>query len=226
MTGSGTSPAIDRHHPGAARFHQTCAANRGFMQRAVRHLARQGITQFLDLGAGPPVSPAVHEVAQAVNPAARVVYVDHDPLVAERWRLLQAGNTGVIEADLRDPKAIMEHKELRRLLDLDRPIAILLLFALNHIADRDDPAGIVAGLMGAAAPGSHLVLSHPADDIDYGTCADQAIGFCRGFLEVFGFFSGLRLLAPGLIRASLWRPDDVDVPCLGSVWAYGGVARK
>ena len=217
----------------APEFRQTCIANRRFMERAVRCLVRRGVTQFLDLGAGLPASPNVHEVALELNPTARVVYVDSDPLVTSRGRDLPA-NTAMIEADLRDPVAIMEDKELIRLLDLDQPIAIMLLFALNHVADNEDPAGIVAGFMEAVAPGSYMVLSHPTDDVDYGRCAavsdggtdGGAMGFCRSYMDIYRLFSGLYLVEPGLIRTSMWRPDEADVPQLGSVWAYGGVACK
>src|SRR5690348_20721 len=144
-------------------------ANRAFLARAVRFLASEaGIRQFLDIGTGIPTGNNTHEVAQHVAPESRVVYVDNDPFVLSHARALLAsrpeGVTEYVEADLRDPQKILDIAA--RLLDLEQPVAVMLMTILQHIDDEDDPGKIVAALMAAMPPGSYLALSHPAKDID------------------------------------------------------------
>lgn len=217
----------------APEVRDTALSNRRFLARAVRDLAADGITQFLDIGSGLPVNPNVHEVAQSVNPLARVVYVDNDPIVASHGRALLAGSgTTTIRADLREPERILDHQELRRLLDPQQPVAIVLAFVLDYIADAEDPWGLVAELMDWAAPGSCLVLSHVTGDFTQNPYRDWS-GFtspvssgARDLSQIQGFFSGLELLEPGLVQLPLWRPGIGAEHDPSRVWAYGGVARK
>src|SRR5271155_1152888 len=136
--------------------------NRGFLRRAVRYLAADaGITQFLDIGTGLPTQGNVHQVAQDINPAARIVYVDNDPMVLAHSRALKTGgNTAVIEADLRDPAAILNHPRTLELIDFREPLAVLLVAVLHFIGVGDDPYRIVGSLYGALPPGSYVVISH------------------------------------------------------------------
>src|SRR6516225_9991153 len=152
-------------------------ANRAFLARAVRFMAGEAdIRQFLDIGTGIPTGNNTHEVAQFVAPESRVVYVDNDPFVLSHARALLAsapgGATEYIEADLRDPQKILD--KAARLLDLEQPVAVMLMTILQHIDDEDDPVKIVAALMAALPPGSYLALSHPAKDIDAASMAKMA----------------------------------------------------
>ncbi|BFO19056.1 SAM-dependent methyltransferase [Streptomyces sp. KM77-8] len=139
-------------------------ANRAFMRRAVRFAAGEGITQFLDIGSGIPTFGSVHEVAQAAVPDARVMYVDHDPVAVAHSQAVLEGNDGadVLAADLRKPQEILESPGVRRLIDLDRPVGLLLVAILHFVEDADDPYAAVAELRQALAPGSMLVLTHAA----------------------------------------------------------------
>ncbi len=141
-------------------------ANRAFLRRAVAYLADQGIAQFLDIGSGLPTVGNVHEVARQVNPRARIVYVDNDPVAVRYSRELLAEEgagargVGVIEADLRDPATILGHPTTRRLLDLRRPIGLLLVAVLHFIPDDDEALGAVRDLTAALPAGSYMVISH------------------------------------------------------------------
>src|SRR6266540_2617496 len=151
----------------APQARQGARENRAFLQRAVRFLAQEaGIRQFLDIGTGLPTQGNVHQVAQQVAPDARVAYVDHDPVVHVHANALLANHTTTIAvlADLRQPQAILDHSDVRGLLDLARPVAVLLVAVLHFITEAEDPAGIVAWLREAMAPGSYLVISHATGD--------------------------------------------------------------
>ena len=215
----------------------TVRANRGFLARTVRFLAADaGIRQFLDIGTGIPAENNPHNVAQAVAPGSRVVYVDNDPFVMVHARALLTGHpdgaTAYAEADLRDPQRILDLAA--EVLDFRRPVAVLLLAILQHIDDEDDPLKIVATLMNAVPPGSYLALSHPASDIDSEATAKMAATLNQIMAEkitardrpaVARFFDGLELVAPGLVRVSEWRPPaDAEAGFPAAIWA--GVARK
>jgi SAM-dependent methyltransferase len=219
--------------PGTAR------ANRAFLGRAVRFLAEEaGIRQFLDLGTGLPTQHNVHEVAQAVSPDARVVYVDYDPVVVVHGRALLAttGAVTVVEGDLRRPDEILAHPETRRLIDFDQPVAVLLVAILHFIPDEEDPAGIVARLRDAMAPGSHLVVSHTANESPAEVMAAAQQGFRlagapltpRTRAQIEGLFDGFELVEPGLVEVSQWRPETPQTATAGkSPWTIvGGVGRK
>ncbi|HZD01685.1 MAG TPA: SAM-dependent methyltransferase [Actinomycetes bacterium] len=218
-------------------------ANRRFLVRAVRFLAEQGIRQFIDIGTGIPTSPNVHEVAQAIAPDARVVYVDNDPLVLTHARALLKGHgpgeTRFIQADLRGPEVILSDPNLVALIDFAQPLAVLLVATLHHIPDADDPAGIVTRLLAPAAPGSYLVVSQLASDLKPERAAGVAAAAKRSGVtllprrrdQVMRFFAGLDLVEPGLVQPPLWRPDPGRDPSeeeenLDLVWFYAGVARK
>ena len=194
-------------------------ANRAFLARIVRHLAGQrGVYQFVDIGCGLPAPASTHEVAQAIAPQARVVYVDSDPLVLSHARALLAsgpqGGCDYVEADLCDPDVIV--REAARMLDFGRPAAVLLLAVLHFIPDSTDPAGIVAALAAGLAPGSFIAVSHLTADfapeqVTSGVAAYNALvpaGItARSHAEVTALFGGLLLVAPGVVPVSEWRPD-------------------
>jgi S-adenosyl methyltransferase len=220
-------------------------ANRAFLRRVVRYLvAEAGIRQFIDIGSGlPPTQGNVHEVAQALDPGARVVYVDNDPMVLVHARALLglSDATEVITADVRRPAEILGHPVVRRLLDFDQPIGLLLFAVLHHVNDAEDPAGITRRLRAALAPGSHLAISHfhnpGAAQPDFARMAVEAervfaenlgTGRFRGHDEILGYFGDFELVEPGLVAYSEWRPDQDDPPLPEAVrhLAVGGVARK
>ena len=242
LLGGKTNFAADREMAELALSHMPelqvgARANRRFMVRAVRFLAGTGVRQFVDIGAGVPTSPNVHEVAQAVAPDARVVYVDNDPIVLVHGRALLAGPgpgaTAVVHADLRDTVALLGHPELTNVIDFDQPVAILLVAVLHLILDADDPGGIVARMMEPAAPGSYLVLSHGARDLneERGAALRKAISShgtlsARRHEEVLRFFDGLDLVEPGLVQLPRWRPDGEVEEGSDNVALWAGVARK
>jgi O-methyltransferase involved in polyketide biosynthesis len=213
-------------------------ANRAYLGRAVRYLAGEaGIRQFLDLGTGLPSMDNVHEVAQRVAPESRIVYVDNDPIVIAHARAMLAssheGATAFLTADLRDPEWILE--QAAKTLDLDRPIAVILLGVLYTIPDADRPYDKVAAYLDAVAPGSYLAVSHPASDIDAARAARAARQYGaampttqtnRTRTEVARFFDGLALLEPGVVQLNKWRPDLGDVDPGVEISSWAGLGRK
>jgi SAM-dependent methyltransferase len=210
--------------------------NRKFLRRAVRYLAADaGITQFLDIGTGLPTQGNVHQVAQDVNSDARVVYVDNDPMVLAHCRALKTGgNNVVIEADVRNPRAILDHPSTQRLIDFSQPLAVLLVAVLHFISDDDDPRKVVAALRDAIPPGSYLVLSHVSGDIRRESAANAAVHYkkvtsgatLRGREEILRFFAGLELIDPGVVQVPYWRPDEPAAADADKVWILGGIGRK
>jgi hypothetical protein len=218
--------------------------NRAFLRRAVSFLAGEaGIRQFIDLGSGLPTQGNVHEVAQAVAPDARVVYVDNDAMVVAHSRALLAGaNTVAIQADLREPDGILDHPKVRELIDFGRPIGLLLMAILHFLPDEEDPVGIVRRFRDALPTGSYLAISHATKDIparpdmspeemaEMGARAEQlyqwttAMLVARGHAQVERFFDGFDLLDPGLVEIQRWRPDGQEPRLPGGF--YGGVGRK
>jgi len=214
-------------------------ANRAFLRRAVRYLAaEQGIRQFLDIGTGLPSADNTHEVAQAVAPQSRVVYVDNDPVVLAHARALLTshpeGATGYLDADARDVGTILA--QAGELLDFGQPAGVMLVAVLQFIEDEDDPYQIVARLMEAMPPGSFVVISHPPNDMQR-----LAPGLApalaklsqimaqrvtpRSREQVTRFFDGLDLIEPGVVPIQQWRPDsDAEAAARAGMW--GGVGRK
>jgi hypothetical protein len=215
--------------------------NRAFLGRVVRFLANQaGIRQFLDIGTGLPSANNVHEVAQAVAPEARIVYVDNDPIVLVHARSLlrstPEGRTAYIDADLRDPVNILEDPALQETLDLSQPVALMLVAILHFLIDADDPAGIVQTLLAALPPGSYLAASHVTPEHDPVGVKGLEAAYRKGgvsaqvrpvdeFAELA--FTGLRLVEPGIVLVSEWRPDGTGPrPSAAEVSWYGGVGLK
>jgi len=193
------------------------------------------VGQFLDIGTGLPTSGNVHEVAQDINPACHVVYSDNDPMVLAHSRALKTGeHVAVIQADLRDPAAILTHPETRRLLDFGKPLAVLFVAVLHFIGNDEDPAAAVAAFRDALAPCSYLVLSHVASDVGTGAPARAAVAYkksvpdatLRSRAEVLRFFDGFDLIEPGLVQVPQWRPDSPAPDDADKVWLVGGVGRK
>jgi S-adenosyl methyltransferase len=198
----------------------TARANRAFLGRVIRYLAGEaGIRQFLDIGTGIPTAGNTHEVAQAIAPESRVVYVDYDPVVLAHARALLnssgAGVTEYIDADLRDTDAILS--QAAQLLDFARPVAVTLISVLHAIPDADNPHAIVARLMGTVPPGSYLALSHAGPEF-FGPETLQEIknmssGIQQEFVyrsreQVARFFAGMDLVEPGLVPLEDWRPES------------------
>src|SRR5450755_2721608 len=192
-------------------------ANRGFLRRAVRFAVGQGITQFLDIGSGIPTVGNSHEVARRADPSSRVVYVDVDPVAVAHSRALLADDpaTEVVQADLREPDRILDDESLRRLIDLDRPVAILLVAVLHFVADDDDPRAVIARLRDAVPPGSFLVISHASQD-GQPLLADSHQRLyartptpmtMRSQPEIVEFFNGFDLVEPGVVPIQRWRPE-------------------
>jgi SAM-dependent methyltransferase len=211
-------------------------AQRQALRRMVRHLVRCGVDQFLDLGCGMPGTDNVHEFARAVIPSARVVYVDADPVAAAHGmrRFAVAGLTGVIMADLRDPAGVLEHPVLRKVLDLSRPVAVLMASVLHFLADRDDPGAVVEQYRRATVPGSYLALIHATDDYDPETArrAEEVYRRAshqlrhRSWAAIGKLLGGYELVEPGLVDMTHWRPEPGDGPdpLGGDVARYSGYA--
>jgi len=216
----------------------TARHDRGFLGRAVRYLVGEvGIRQFLDIGTGLPTANNTHEVAQAVAPQCRIVYVDNDPLVLVHARALLTstpeGATDYIEADVRDTDTIL--REAARTLDLTQPTALMLLGIVNFIVDDDEAYAIVNQLLDALPSGSYLVLSHPTTEVDraaalevmrlWNESATPPIKF-RSRQELIRLFDRLELLEPGVVSCCRWRPDPSRFGLLADDQGFGGVGRK
>jgi len=211
-------------------------ANRAFLGRAARYLAGEaGIRQFLDIGTGIPTANNTHEVVQSVAPQSKVVYVDNDPMVLAHSKALLRSNpqgaTAYIEADLRDVDKVLDSAAVT--LDFHRPVAVMLFAVLQYLSEDDDPHGIVSRLMAAVPPGSHLVVSHPASDINAEQVAESMQRYNERATEqatprtraaVARFFAGLELLPPGLVPIPEWRPESAAAQT-ASIAMWGGVGR-
>ncbi|WP_182902825.1 SAM-dependent methyltransferase [Microbispora sp. H10830] len=191
--------------------------NREFLVRAVRFLAGQGIRQFLDIGAGLPTQRNVHQVAAEHAPGSRTVYVDNDRQVLAHARALlqDSPQVRVVEGDLRRPEEILSHPEVRGHLDLDRPVAVLLLAIVHFLPDSDEPRRLIEEIRQALAPGSYLAISHvavderperaPAVEQVYQGASAQFVA--RQSDEITPFFEGLDLVDPGVVNLHQWRPE-------------------
>jgi hypothetical protein len=217
---------------------QGVRAQRAFLAHAVGYLAGQaGIRQFLDIGTGIPTAGNTHEVAQAIAPDARIVYVDNDPMVLAHARALLTsttpGATAYLDADLRDTDNILH--AAAELLDFRQPVAVLLIGILQLIPDDDDPYAIVARLVKAAPPGSWLAVFHPASDIipdQIGEAARRVNARSAGTTtlrsrtQIARFFDGLELTEPGLVQVHRWRPGSAAPDGGVQIPGYAGLARK
>jgi hypothetical protein len=211
-------------------------ANRAFLRRAVRFLADQGVRQFLDIGSGIPTVGNVHEVAQAAAPDARVVYVDTDPVAVAHSRAILAGDdqTAVVQADGRDPATLLSHPTVTGLLDLRRPVGLLMVALLHFVLDEGDPRGILTGYADRIAPASWLVVSHGSTDTAPGVAMMEKLYEqtstpiqmrSRGELETL--LTDVDLVEPGIAFLAAWRPDHPDDVAGDPSWAsaYGAVGR-
>jgi SAM-dependent methyltransferase len=214
-------------------------ANRAFLRRAVRFCIAAGVRQFLDIGSGIPTAGNVHDIAQQLDPQARVVYVDIDPVAVAHSTAILTGNDNatVIHADVRDVDAILGHPGCRRLLDFSAPLAVLLVSVMHFIPDADDPAGILRRIRRAVVPGSYLVFSqaslagvdedrlHAAKQLYARTATELSL---RPEADIVAMLDGWRLVEPGLTYLSMWRPEspqDVAPDADRSVF-LAGVGRK
>ncbi|MFE9768736.1 SAM-dependent methyltransferase [Streptomyces sp. NPDC005808] len=203
--------------PGLPKIMQ---ANRAFMRRAVRFATGEGITQFLDIGSGIPTFGNVHEIAQESRPGAHVVYVDNDPVAVAHSQAVLEGNedADVLAADLLKPGEILASSQVQRLIDLNRPVALLLVAILHFVEDADDPYKAVAELRDALAPGSLLVVTHASYE-GIPLFQEQAEGtvdvyknirnplIMRSREDIARFFEGYDMVEPGLVPMPDWRPD-------------------
>jgi SAM-dependent methyltransferase len=211
-------------------------ANRAFMRRAVRYCISQGIDQFLDVGSGIPTVGNVHEVAQAADPAARVVYVDIDPVaVAHSCALLTDDpGTGMVHADFLEAEAVLGDAVTRAVLDLDRPVALLAVALLHFVGDERRPDDALGRYRDALAPGSHLVLSHASADAMPERADDHVALYRRTATpmsmrprdQVAGFFDGFTLVEPGVVGIPFWRPDGPVPAGAERNPGYAGVGRR
>ncbi|HWG65335.1 MAG TPA: SAM-dependent methyltransferase [Streptosporangiaceae bacterium] len=220
-------------------------ANRGFHQRAAKWLAGEaGVRQFIDIGSGLPTVGNTHEVVDKVAPGSQVVYVDHDPIVLAHARelLTSAGNTRVILEDLREPGAVLGNRDLKRLIDFDEPVGLLMTWVLHFVADGSDPWSLVSRYLAALAPGSYLVVSHVTADKtppravaaaqELYSRASEMLYF-RTKAEITRFFDGLEIVPPydggqpAVVHVGEWGADDPEMADSdGSHWSYGAVGRR
>jgi hypothetical protein len=207
-------------------------ASRAFLRRAVTYLAADvGVRQFLDIGTGIPAAGHTHEVAQAVDPSCRVVYVDNDPVVLThaRARLHSApeGATSYIDADARDTAAIVA--EASATLDFSQPVGVIMIDILNFL---EDAADMLARTVAAVPGGSYLAVTQPVSDEWLSLAAEQwnSSGAIPVFLrdpdQIAAWFTGLELVEPGLVEIPQWRPGPGDPECPDGMPALGAVARK
>lgn len=212
-------------------------ADRQFLGRAVQFLTADcAVRQFLDIGTGLPTLDNTHEIAQRIAPESRIVYVDNDPIVLVHARSLLTssalGATDYIDTDIRDPHAVVEGASA--ILDLDRPVAVMMLGILNFVLDTGEAQEIVRRIMASVPSGSYLALTHPTTDTDLGGEGNvEAMKFwnenatppitARSRAEISSFFDGLHLVDPGLVSCSQWRAESHSAPALPQ---FGAVARK
>jgi SAM-dependent methyltransferase len=231
--------AMEQVHPAIALGMR---ANRSYLRRAVNYLAKEGVDQFLDLGSGIPTVGNVHEIAQRANPAARVVYVDIEPIAVTHSNTILSGNelAVAIRADIRNASEVLSDPTVNGFLDLSRPVGLILAGVLQYVSDEDDPAGMVQGYAQRLVPGSHVAMSHPStDELTMERLAGAAAASdvfsrtetpfrYRTKAQFESFFAGLELVEPGVVHMWDWRPElgvDGDVVD-GQVTGYAGVGRK
>jgi hypothetical protein len=217
---------------------EAAQVNRAFVRRVVRYLVNQaGLRQLIDIGTGMPTPENVHEVAVAANPATRVVYVDHDPVVLAHARNMLQGTPEavIIGHDVRAPADLLADPELRRLIDFAEPVGVLLVSILHFLADTDDPAAIIGELLAPFPAGSYVALTHVTADATAQVRAAARVYdaattrmFVRSREEVLALVPGLDVVKPGLVWTPQWRPEPGDqVPAQPSDdYCYALLARK
>jgi hypothetical protein len=196
---------------------------RMFLQRAVRAVAEDGVSQFLDIGSGIPTVGPVHQIARETHPGAKVVYVDHDPVAVAHGGAMLAGDPDAVfvSGDLRTPKAVLDDPRVRDLIDFRQPVGLLLCGVLHFVSGEDDPAGIVATLRDALAPGSFLALQHatvdeqPRETIEmlrmWNANSPEPM-YWRTRAEIAGLMAGFAVQEPGVVFLPEWRPEAGTKP--------------
>jgi S-adenosyl methyltransferase len=214
--------------------------NRAFLRRAVRFLSEQGVDQFLDLGSGLPTVGNVHEVAQAIHPESRVVYVDIDPVVVSYGRQLLKYNqlATALHGDLREPDSLLRNSAIRGLLDFNRPVALLYCSVLHFVLDDKTAEHVVNRIGAALSSGSYLVVTHASYDhvpaevraqVEQSSVASGTPLHVRSPAEIMRYFATFELVDPGLVYIPLWRPetpDDLLLDAPEQSCGYAGVGRK
>jgi hypothetical protein len=235
--------AADRQAAAVPQLPLLARQNRDFLRRVVQFCVGEGITQFLDIGSGLPTNQNVHEVAQLVSPESSVVYVDIDPaVVIHAQAMLSSSRTEAIRGDVCRPDEILDSPKVRKLIDFTQPVAVLMLAVLHVVPDEADPAGCVAKLRDALAPGSYLAISHADVSPAHSVGTKRLTATAREISEplkgveripsrtrdqIARFFDGLTLVEPGLTDVSAWRPEgDAVVPDSDYMRIIGAVARK
>ncbi|MCK2236440.1 MULTISPECIES: SAM-dependent methyltransferase [unclassified Crossiella] len=232
-----TAETLQRIAPSLRRV---ARLNRAFMARAVRHLMAQGIRQFLDIGSGIPTVGNVHEIAQRIDPACRVVYLDRDPVAVAHSQLMleHTPGTGVVHADMRDFELVVGSPAVRQLLDFSQPVGLLFMLVLHWLPDESNPAELMRHYRDLLAPGSHLALTHATHDeqkqdledlgdaIRLSRSADQVTP--RSYEEIMTMFGDFELVEPGLVGCADWRADGPGAIAdpSSNEYTYAGVARK
>jgi SAM-dependent methyltransferase len=218
------------------RVPEYARVNREFLARAVQFIAAAGVDQFIDLGSGIPTRGSVHAVARQVVGDVRVVYVDVDPVAAASGRQVLSGDerAAMVRADVRDPESVLTLPAVRELVDLSRPVGVLMVAVLHFVADPEGPAGIVATFREAVASGSYLVISHAAPGPEHAGAAAEALRTYRATgtpltlrsrEQIEALFAGWRPVSPGVVEVGRWRPSSDGEPC-GRVPGLAGVAVK
>jgi len=244
MLGGNHNFEVDREF--AARIQQrlpgvagTFANNRAYLRRVVRYCVRAGVTQFLDLGSGIPAMGSVHEIARAIRPDVRVAYVDNEPVAVAHSEQILAGLDGVSisAADMRDPQAVWSAPGVRAVLDLDRPVAVLMIAVLHFVAPDEDPAGVVHGYLSRLVPGSLLAISHASTDLrDPADRAAMREGerlyresttplYLRDRADLATLTAGLTPVEPGIVEMRDWHREPGEPEARGVGEALAVVAR-
>ncbi|MFD0923456.1 SAM-dependent methyltransferase [Saccharopolyspora rosea] len=268
MTDSGTwvPPGVDEEVPSAARLYDyllggahnfaadrelaerflaalpsarhVARLNRAFLRRAVVFMAEQGVRQFLDIGSGIPTVGNVHEVAQGIDPQARVVYVDYESVAVAHAQLLLEGNENatIVQTDMLDPASVLQHPETRTLLDFSRPVGLIMAGVFHFVPHDRDAPGIIGRYRDALPSGSYLALSHFTADVSPDEMAEVVEVMRRSsdpvhtrtHAEVTELFTGFDLVEPGVVGTALWRPERPELAARlpGASQIYAGVGRK
>lgn len=245
LLGGGHNFDVDRRFAGevehiAPFVRDVARLNRSLLRRVVTYLLDNGVRQFLDLGSGIPTVGNVHEIVDAHTPDGRVVYVDCEPVACAHSALMLRGHPGatVIQADLREPRTILEHEDTRRLLDFSQPVAVLMIGVLLFIEDEDDPASLVAAYRDHLTEGSYLAISHLTDDEASPELRGQVAALVRAYEQanervqvrtrqhITGWFDGMELVAPGVVLMPDWGSADSHEQSLPArALGYAGVGR-
>lgn len=211
--------------------------NRYFLARAIKVMLDDGVRQFLDLGSGIPTQNYVHELAHAVDPAARVVYIDNDPPAVSHSNYILKGdpNAGAVLADMIDAERVLGDPTVKSLIDFDQPVGLTALAAWHFVDDGDDPAGVLDAYRRMLAPGSYLALTHATIDGATGDLVRNVQSQYQSVMknpsprtraEIAGFFEGFRILEPGIVNLPAWRPErPEDAVGAEDVWFYGALGK-